>query len=202
SLTHVPPSPFHPHLTSHISALSLHPTLEATLHIANADLPSAHFLVRHMSGPPAVEGMLLHSILHRIEGDFENARLWGGDVADACKGWAPKRRGEEGGRLERSIWQDSGSDHAPTPTPGEESAKRLITSIEAFRARKSSSADAEAQDLSQRTRRELSRVLEWCILKFGDGAWVDASSAWVSPGEDIRKIGNDMVSGDKGWRKF
>lgn len=43
-------------LTARISELQLHPTLEAALHLLNADLASAHFLVRHMQGPPAVEG--------------------------------------------------------------------------------------------------------------------------------------------------
>lgn len=38
-------------LSSSIAALSLHPTLEALLHILNNDLPSAHFLVRHMQSP-------------------------------------------------------------------------------------------------------------------------------------------------------
>jgi hypothetical protein len=42
--------------TARISGLQLHPTLEAALHLLNADLASAHFLVRHMQGPPAVEG--------------------------------------------------------------------------------------------------------------------------------------------------
>ncbi|KAL8745317.1 MAG: hypothetical protein Q9184_007892, partial [Pyrenodesmia sp. 2 TL-2023] len=69
-----------PSLTAAISALSLHPTLEVALHILNADLPSAHFLVRHMQSPPAYEGMYLHGILHRIEGDYDNARAWYGNV--------------------------------------------------------------------------------------------------------------------------
>jgi hypothetical protein len=55
---HAPPRATFPALTSSISALELHPTLEAALHLLNGDLPSAHFLVRHMQGPPAVEGML------------------------------------------------------------------------------------------------------------------------------------------------
>ncbi|KAI4246445.1 MAG: hypothetical protein LQ352_006388, partial [Teloschistes flavicans] len=87
-LTYSPPllPPGKPHsrvLTSSISALSLHPTLETALHILNTDLPSAHFLVRHMQSPPAYEGMFLHGILHRIEGDYDNARAWYSNVADS-----------------------------------------------------------------------------------------------------------------------
>jgi hypothetical protein len=45
-------------------------------------------------------------------------------------------------------------------------------------------------------------VLEWCRAKFGDGEWVDASSAWVKNSAEVQEMSNDMVSGDKGWRKF
>jgi hypothetical protein len=51
-----PPAPTNPALTAAISQLQRHPTLEAAFHLLNADLASAHFLVRHMQGPPAVEG--------------------------------------------------------------------------------------------------------------------------------------------------
>ena len=72
-----PPCVLLPSLTGDIAALSLHPTLEAALHILNHDLPSAHFLVRHMQADPAFEGMFLHGILQRVEGDYDNARAWG-----------------------------------------------------------------------------------------------------------------------------
>ncbi|RMZ15499.1 hypothetical protein D0860_01578 [Hortaea werneckii] len=66
------PSPFphNPSLNHPITTLSLHPTLEALLHILNSDLASAHFLVRKMQAPPAYEGMLIHAVLHRVEGDY------------------------------------------------------------------------------------------------------------------------------------
>jgi len=54
---HAPPSAAtNTALTTTISELQRHPTLEAAFHLLNADLASAHFLVRHMQGPPAVEG--------------------------------------------------------------------------------------------------------------------------------------------------
>jgi hypothetical protein len=166
-----------------------------------------------MSAPPAVEGMLLHSILHRAEGDFENARAWLGDVGDACLGWVPKHRGKEGKRLDGEVWRGCGLEEAgegkegsllkyvyASSGDGEEEARRLVDDVEAFR--KNKGGEEEQARIEERTRRELERVLEWCVKKFGDGAWVDASSAWVKPGEEVKKIGNDMVSGDKGWRKF
>jgi len=45
-------------------------------------------------------------------------------------------------------------------------------------------------------------VLEWCKKKFGDGAWMDASQAWVRHSEEVRQQSENMVSGDQGWRKF
>ena len=38
-----------------------------------------------MQALPAVKGMLLHGILHRVEADSGNARAWVGDVCDAVE---------------------------------------------------------------------------------------------------------------------
>jgi hypothetical protein len=65
-----------------ISSLFLHPSTEAALHLLNDDLISAHFLVRHMQAAPQFESMILHGILHRIEGDYENSRAWYRDVKE------------------------------------------------------------------------------------------------------------------------
>ena len=70
-------------LTHAISSLFLHPSIEAALHLLNDDLVSAHFLVRHMQAAPQYESMMLHGILHRIEGDYDNARAWYRDVKDS-----------------------------------------------------------------------------------------------------------------------
>jgi hypothetical protein len=74
----VPPPPSAPlqNLTHAISSLFLHPSIEAALHLLNDDLVSANFLVRLMQAAPQYESMMLHGILHRIEGDHENARAW------------------------------------------------------------------------------------------------------------------------------
>lgn len=85
-------------LTARIASLQAHPTIEAALHILNHDLPSAHFLVRHMQSPPAVEGMLLHAIVHRIEGDYDNSRAWYSDVGGE----------EKGGELLDVAWKSTG----------------------------------------------------------------------------------------------
>jgi len=193
-------------LTSKIADLQLHPTLEATLHILNHDLPSAHFLVRHMQAAPALEGMLLHGILHRCEGDFRNARLWNGDVGDACEGWKPKKK-DEGERLADEVAKQCGCLGVEGSLAGfvyeeegVDGAKRLIDDVEGFRKRKG--GESEEGRLNERIREEMTKVLEWCAKKFGTDKYTDASSAWVKNSEEVQKISNDMVSGGKGYRDF
>lgn len=57
-LSSFPPSTNHAtntYLTASITGFVLQPTLKAALHLLNADLLNAHFLVPHMQAPPAVE---------------------------------------------------------------------------------------------------------------------------------------------------
>ncbi|KAF2232060.1 hypothetical protein EV356DRAFT_505658 [Viridothelium virens] len=234
----IPISPQKPDaaLTPIISSLQLHPTIEALLHLLHSDLPSAHFLCRHMQAPPAVEGMLLHSILHRIEGDWNNSRAWVEDVGSdqentedrehitndvgeksaRCRFEAANERsatvegekvgeGQEqkgrGSRLLRYVYESvplrtSSSDYVG----GEpvQMALDLISSVEAFRTRNEGSEEVLKQALLHETR----QVLDWCVHEFGEGSWGDVSSAWVRPEEKVRKIGEEMVSGEGGWREF
>ncbi|KAL9631595.1 MAG: hypothetical protein Q9164_005795 [Protoblastenia rupestris] len=169
-----PPKPTSPSLTPKIAALSLHPTLEAALHILNNDLPAAHFLVRHMQSAPAFEGMFLHGILHRIEGDYDNARAWYSNVKDS--------------EVFAHAWEG-----------GEEQAKGFIDRIEGFVKRKE---EGDKEGLERESLREIKAVVGFCREKFGDGEVRDASEAFVRSNEKHRKIGEEMVSGDKGFRKF
>ncbi|KAF1966401.1 hypothetical protein BU23DRAFT_560211 [Bimuria novae-zelandiae CBS 107.79] len=147
-LTRPPAHTTDPSLTPVISSLLLHPTIEATLHLLNADLPSAHFLVRHMLAPPAIEGMLLHSILHRCEGDMRNARLWASDVLDANGGWVPKHKGAE--QLGADVMDEmkgnvEGDFRVVEFFYGEDNAKmeRLIDDVEKWR--KGNEIEVEAE---------------------------------------------------------
>ena len=82
-----------PSLSHSITSLTLHPCLESACHLLNLDLPAAHFLLRHMQDPSVhPEAALLHAILHRIEGDIENARAWYGSTLEAVGG---ERNGDE-----------------------------------------------------------------------------------------------------------
>ncbi|MCJ1315831.1 hypothetical protein MMC15_001151 [Xylographa vitiligo] len=161
-----------PKLTDKISSLYIHPTLEAAFHLLNCDLPSAHFLVRHMQAAPMFEAMYLHGILHRIEGDYDNARAWYGNVADTevfKKNWSSK-----------------------------EKALEFIGKVEALnKKRKGDKAALEKESV-----KEIKTVIDHCVEKYSSGQVQDASVAWVQPEEAHRRMGEEMVSGGKGFRDF
>lgn len=157
-----------------------------------------------MQAPPAIEGMLLHSILHRCEGDLRNARLWASDVRDANDGWVPKHKDAQ--RLDSDVvdsmeGKSTGGvrfvEFVYKDDRGE--MERLIDDVEKFRENGRGGKDVELED---RIRVELERVLMWCKKKFGDGEYMDASAAWVRHSEEVRKKGQDMVSEGKGFREF
>jgi hypothetical protein len=133
--------------------------------------------------------------------------LWLGDVGDACAGFQPKKR-DEGVRLEEEVAEKCRGKGTESTflefvygEEGVDGGKRLVDDVEGFRKGKGKGAGVE-EELNGRIREEMGRVLEWCKRKFGEGEWTDASSAWVKNSEEVQKISNDMVSGDKGWRKF
>ena len=162
-----------PKLTDKISSLYLHPTLEAAFHILNADLPSAHFLVRHMQADPAFEGMYLHGILHRIEGDYDNARAWYKNVADSD--------------IFKSSWSSR------------EEGMAFIDKVERLQKRKEGNKEA----LGQESVEEIKRAIGFCVEKFGKEKVEDASVAWKQPEDgEHKQMGQDMVTGGKGYRHF
>jgi len=167
-----PGKAFNPALTDRISSLYLHPAVETALHLLNADLPSAHFLARHMQAAPAYEGMYLHGILHRIEGDYDNARAWYGDIA--------------GSEVFGKVWGSK------------EEGVGFVGKVEALNKRR----EGDKEVLEGESLREIRTVVEWCVGRFGKGVFRDATRAWVQPDEELKKMGQDMVSGGKGHRDF
>ena len=171
------PNPRSKPLTHTIASLTLHPTLEALLHILNSDLPSAHFLCRHMQNKPAWEGMYIHGLLHRIEGDYRNAEAWYGNVheSEAFQNSWPGENGQ-----------------------GLEDAKTFIGKVESLRKRKV----GDTQELEKESGREIDALVQWCKENFGTGRFEDATKAWVEPGEHERAIAAKMIVGGEGWRNF
>ncbi|KAJ9666047.1 hypothetical protein H2201_003725 [Coniosporium apollinis] len=218
-----------PHLTAAIASLLLHPTLEATLHLLNHDLPSAHFLVRKMQAAPAFEGMLLHAMLHRIEGDYNNARAWYADCAgagvvgwcwadgedgDGEKGEGPvvqkkgdeMEAGEEGG--EKGEWDGRAAnadeleevETVKGPRRGGPALRRALEFVDAVEKLKRDGEGNKAE-LEGVSGREIRRMLDWCVRRFGTEEVLDASGAWKQS-EAHREMQVDMTTGGKGFRKF
>lgn len=168
-----PPRIHNPSLTHQISSLSLHPVLETALHLLNGDLPSAHFLVRHMQAAPAFESMYLHGILHRIEGDYDNARAWYSNVKDS--------------EVFQAAWP-----------AGEEAARGFIDRVEKLRKKR----EGDLGELERESRREIESVVGFCRRKFGEGEVRDASAIWVQPSKEHNDMASAMIIGGEGWRQF
>lgn len=126
-----------------------------------------------MEAKPAWEAMYIHGILHRIEGDYDNARAWYGNV------------------------QDSDALKAAWPG-GLDEARKFIDGIEALRKRK----EGNIAELEGVSRREIDSVVEFCREKFGTGEVKDASSIWVKSDKDHNDMAQAMVIGGEGWRNF
>ncbi|KAK5061377.1 hypothetical protein LTR84_007919 [Exophiala bonariae] len=217
----LPVSPCKPIIdSSRISDLSLHPVLESLLHILNLDLPSAHFLLRHMQAAPAYEAMYLHGILHRIEGDLDNTRAWYRDVQDSDvfrAVWSGEGSGFGGGdedvtrdqQAHSSIADDATTDKdSENAAPGTNSMKvpieRALSFIDQLaRARAPiRSGHIAPASLIHTSLDELSRVWQFCKEKFGTEPVVEASNVWVSMAEKNADIAEKMITGGEGWREF
>jgi hypothetical protein len=168
-----------------VASLSLHPALEAALHVLNNDLASAHFLVRHAQSEPAVECMYLHGILHRIEGDVENARCWYGDV--------------DGAEVLRAVW---GGGEAKADWRVFLDRVEARRDVHAGRAKGGQSAEEEDVELSRISLWELERLLDVLENMLGLEAMADSSAVWVQPDKEIGEKGNAMIVGGEGWREF
>ncbi|KAI7161789.1 hypothetical protein KC349_g2495 [Hortaea werneckii] len=202
------PYPHNPSLNHPITTLSLHPTLEALLHILNSDLASAHFLVRKMQAPPAYEGMMIHAVLHRVEGDYRNAEAW---YSDVFHGEGQERGGR--GCLER-CW-GSGRE-------GLERCLGFVRRVEGLRKKKTVPVGKKGdgvregsgvgegyeeqqtglEDLERESRREIEALVAWCVERFGTGKCEDATQVWVRDREEVREMKKEMVVGGEGWRQF
>lgn len=170
------PSPHNPAISHAIADLSIHPTLEALLHILNADLSSAHFLCRHMENRPAYEAMYIHGLLHRIEGDYRNAELWYKDVSESD--------------VFQCVW--------PAEKGGLEGAHGFIQNIE--KLRKEGKGDMD--ELEKESEREIEGIARFLKEKFGMDIIKDATEVWVEKPAKSKEAAAKMVVGGEGWRQF
>jgi len=134
-----------------------------------------------MESAPAHESMFVHGILHRIEGDYDNARAWYGDVADSD--------------VFRSVWPDGAEDGGEEN--GLNSAREFISAVEAWTKRR----QGAEEELRSRSGEEIRLVVDHCEKKFGIGRVDDASGVWISK-EKTAEMAQKMVTGGEGWREF
>ena len=156
-------------------------------------------------------GMALHGLLHRLEGDFDNSRAWLGDVFDVAEGRLKGARLEVQTGEQRdevvgfllwvwgySLWSRKNGEGECGLDDARKRALALTDEVEVLRRKK----EGDEDELRGKCKEELERVVEWCEGKFGTGRVVDATSAWVKPMEHVKEIGEEQVSGGKGWREF
>lgn len=130
-----------------------------------------------MQAAPQYESMVLHGILHRIEGDYENARAWYRDAKDS--------------EVFRAVWVEDGLGKAMD----------FLRRIKVLRKETKNEDISEVHQLQDGSKREIKTVLEFCEKKFGTQKVEDASAIWVQDEKSSRK-GSDMVIGGEGWRQF
>lgn len=192
----LPPSkPHNSALTDAIASLYLHPTLEALLHLQNHDLASAHFLCRKMQSAPAFEGMYIHGLLHRIEGDYDNTRAWYFDVQDSecfTSIWG------EATDEERKEAESIKDQYRVGKVPAQRKPRDFLDRVETLKKKKQ--GDKEA--LEKESRREIEELMQWCMDKFGTDKFEDATKAWVGNSDEIKQISENMTTGNDGHRRF
>ena len=69
-----PKGSFDPALATNIDALDVDDAVKAGLHLLNDDLARAHALAQEHEGDKTCD--YWHAIVHRREGDFDNAKYW------------------------------------------------------------------------------------------------------------------------------
>jgi len=171
-----------------------------------------------MQAPPRWEGMLLHALLHRSEGDTENARAWYSDVYRGCTEKPGNEKDEtaqnqdgqqdsksetqQGNGTETTIWTAVWA-----PFGGLSVVHNFLDRIHSLRLRRAKHEregewQREKAELEAVSEREVKGILAWCEGKFGTGEWGDASAAWVRDGEKTKEIAEKMITGGEGWRTF
>lgn len=154
-----------------------------------------------MQSPPAWEAMYLHGILHRIEGDIDNARAWYRDVKD--------------GDVFKTVWSDDddndpNSNTGSAPSHALDRANSFLDKVESYKASLLSSSvqnrpaesTTSADTIRDMSLHELRRVLSFCETKFGTDPVTDVSDVWVSMADKHKDQAAQMITSGEGWREF
>lgn len=177
----------------------------------NLDLPSAHFLLRHMQADPAWEAMFLHGILHRIEGDLDNTRAWYKDVvhSDVFKHvWGqddyPGRKVQNDGSATRGPDKEHSKREDRDEREISLALQRSLTFLDELEQAKATvrSGRPPPDHLLEASSAEFERVLAFCEGKFETNIVAEASGVWVSMAEKHAESAEKMMTGGEGWREF
>lgn len=129
-----------------------------------------------MEAKPAVEGMFVHGILHRVEGDYRNAEAWYGDVKDSD--------------IFQNVWSEEEG--------GLDGGVSFIRRVESLRKQKQGDLSA----LEKESQRELDATKDFLVKRFGLERVEDATTVWVGKSEEGKKQHAGQVVGGEGWRQF
>ena len=143
-----------------------------------------------MQSSPEHAAMYLHGILHRIEGDIDNARCWYSDVSES--------------EVFTGIWGEASEEEKESvkdvgkKIPPQRGAREFLDGVEGLVKR----GEGDKRKLEEESRKEVEGILKFCMEKFGTGRREDASQVWVQPSKEISEKGQDMVIGGEGIRQF
>ena len=62
--------------------------------------------------------------------------------------------------------------------------------------------ERDKRELEEESSREIKAVVDYRRMKFGEEEVRNATGALVKPGKDHRTMGEEMVTGGKGYRQF
>ena len=136
-----------------------------------------------MEAKPAVEGMFVHGILHRVEGDYRNAEAWYGDVKDS--------------ECFKAVWPGS-EDGDGEGMGGLEGGLAFIRRVEGLRKE----GKGNLEELQEESGRELDALKDFLVGKFGLERVEDATKVWVGKSEEGKKQHAGQLVGGEGWRQF
>lgn len=198
-----------PSLQSEIASLLLHPALESAFYLLNHSLSSPHFLVRKMQNSRV--GQHLHGILHRIEGDYNNARVWYTEASGLGErtNELTKTEGED---AFVAFWSGVCTDGENKRTEAERARDASLAFLDRVQTLAEQS-DGQAQDYGKGTKEreeleriskaELESVVEWAARTYGWGTWNggDGSAAYTGSTDEQKEEMRQQQFEDGGFRK-
>ncbi|KAL9086221.1 MAG: hypothetical protein Q9159_004286 [Coniocarpon cinnabarinum] len=178
--------------------------------------------------PPKIEGMLLHAVLHRLEGDYENSRAWYTDVSQKSENHRknvrmPEQASEDvwtftypQGVSETNNFLDSLMQwrvaHEPAYKRTHPDLTASVSNGHSNNPNGTSISHDAQQGMSQMSdieylrkwhECELRKLWTWCSRRYGLQKWEQADGEFVDGSDDkYEEMKKSQVVGGEGWRQF